>query len=312
MKKKMSNEACTNMTDEDITKLSQSYPKIPTFKQSGFEQPICRYVLPLITAYDDAWHVMATSVMIAPGLALTAKHVIEECLKIYRGDREKMQLIDVELEVDFTVSAIQFLSAENAVKWWVKKINFSKHTDIAFLEMQPLFEQSKILRKKVSINFFPPKIHSRIVAFGYPKGTVFPKSEKIEVRLDPRTAVGEVIEVHHTRRDPFALPFPCFQTNARFDNGMSGGGVFDESGKLCGLVCRNMPPEADGQEHVSYAVLLWPGMHTPLTLPRKHDPKAVPYPALELARDKYIDGLGWENIEIASKDRISWKTIGTS
>jgi hypothetical protein len=34
------------------------------------------------------------------------------------------------------------------------------------------------------------------------------------------------------------LPFPCFEIEARFDPGMSGGMVIDQAGALCGLIGR--------------------------------------------------------------------------
>ena len=37
------------------------------------------------------------------------------------------------------------------------------------------------------------------------------------------------------------LAFPCYEINARFDPGMSGGLVVDELGAVCGLVCSTLP-----------------------------------------------------------------------
>jgi hypothetical protein len=100
------------------------------------------------------------------------------------------------------------------------------------------------------------------------------------------------------------LSFPCFQVNARFDHGMSGGPVFDETGCLVGVICASLPGE-DGAEHVSYVAGLAPMLDMsimrppakargdpthmrkgPMVVLRKigQDPAPTPHSALSSAR----------------------------
>jgi hypothetical protein len=53
------------------------------------------------------------------------------------------------------------------------------------------------------------------------------------------------------RRDCALLKFSCFETNARFDPGMSGGPIWNERGFVCGVVC------ASSSSLNSYGSLLW-------------------------------------------------------
>lgn len=55
------------------------------------------------------------------------------------------------------------------------------------------------------------------------------------------------------------LTFPCFQTDARFDHGMSGGPVFNEAGYVCGVICSSYQVEND-PGYISHVSLIWPAM----------------------------------------------------
>jgi hypothetical protein len=293
---------------EDVLHYNRILPKAPTFKLIDFQQPVCRFALPLISAQGDQWHIMGTLVMVAPGFALTAQHVIHECFKVY----ENIDIISmsgvINSDITFTIQAVQFLTGTNAVRWCVRRIYCCQFTDVAFLEMQPLFDPVKIHEMNhIKLNLIPPKKGSRISAFGYPGGKITLDENRVDIELKPHTAIGEVVEVHLNGRDKFLLPYPTFQTNARFDSGMSGGPVFDETGRLCGLICKSIHPFTDNEDHVSYVALLWPSMATLLSLPRHHDPKAVPYMAIELAKDNYIDALGWEQVVIINDNEVGWQ-----
>jgi hypothetical protein len=67
-------------------------------------------------------------------------------------------------------------------------------------------------------------------------------------------------------------------------------------GKLCGIICSNLPPNTDGEDHVSYVTSLWPMMGIRIDLERSGHDRNIKYPMLELARDKFIHTDGWERI----------------
>ena len=102
------------------------------------------------------------------------------------------------------------------------------------------------------------------------------------------------------------IPFPVFRTNARFDPGMSGGPVFNEYGKLCGLICSNMPPDNPEIDHISYVTLLWPSMGTKVFLKLGNHVLKEKFPVLFLAENKYIQADDWEYVKILSKNHMLW------
>jgi hypothetical protein len=80
----------------------------------------------------------------------------------------------------------------------------------------------------------------------------------MELNDEPMASVGIVREIFDSRRDLYGMPWPCYQVSARFDAGMSGGPVYDETGSLCGLVCSNIDGSHIDGEPVSYVTTLWP------------------------------------------------------
>lgn len=52
-----------------------------------------------------------------------------------------------------------------------------------------------------------------------------------------RVGFGKVTQVFEKERDSVMLPFPCFQSNVPIYGANSGGPVFDESGRICGINC---------------------------------------------------------------------------
>jgi hypothetical protein len=84
------------------------------------------------------------------------------------------------------------------------------------------------------------------------------------------------------------LPFPCFEVEARFDPGMSGGMVLDEQGALCGLICASLHTDDPNAPPISYVASLWPMLKTVISVDRgDRFPRGVSYPVIDLA----IDGL---------------------
>jgi len=108
----------------------------------------------------------------------------------------------------------------------------------------------------------PPKVGERIKGFGFPWSVAKFRPDRLGNRLEltdrPVWAEGEVVAVHDWKRDRGLYSFPCFQTNAQFDPGMSGGPVFDDNGDICGIISGSMSTSEANQTYVSYASAIWP------------------------------------------------------
>ena len=98
------------------------------------------------------------------------------------------------------------------------------------------------------------------------------------------------------------MPFPCFRTNARFDGGMSGGPVFNASGRVCGLVCSTYPPFSEDEEHASYATLVWPAFAIPVDLDRVGHPRAERYLAFDLIANHILNVYDADRLTVGPLD----------
>jgi hypothetical protein len=93
-----------------------------------------------------------------------------------------------------------------------------------------------------------------------------------------------VKQIYPMRRDSAMLSFPCYEVNARFDHGMSGGIVVDELGSLCGLIRCSLPAGNPEDYAVNRVKTLWPTLRTLISADRDgHYPKGVTYPMIDLA-----------------------------
>jgi hypothetical protein len=145
----------------------------------------------------------------------------------------------------------------------------------------------------------PPSEGSRISAFGYPGSSAKPVGEAgFEVHMDARTTQGTVVQVHHQRRDGCKLPFPCYQTDRRIEGGMSGGPVFSEEGRLCGIMCASFDLGDPPDPPISYVATLWPMLAISIDAPSVVHGTGTSYPMYDLARLGRIDCVGLEHVTL--------------
>jgi len=284
-----------NKSNELIFKRNKYYrkkfTKKPIFKINNEVSVINEFSLALTTRKGDQEYASGTAVIIAAYLAITAKHVIDDYFNIY--DRISSREITGELKGTFSLFAFQSLNniKDNGV-WSISRLWPCQGTDLYILQLTPYSDTAKNYKWRCPpVNFSLPKIGDRIAAFGYAKS-------KIDNVLfyEASTAVGEVIEVHEEMRDSVRLNFPCFMVNAKFEGGMSGGPVFNDSGELCGLVCSNLSPLSIHEPHVSYVTLLKPLLSTLIDIPYVELGNAGIYPVSKLIDYNILHAVGYKNI----------------
>ncbi len=276
---------------------------LPSFKETDLAQPICKVAVPLLFEKGNQGVVLGTAVFIGNGIALTAKHVFEEALLQFEGVSPAHDGHQ-ELAGTFTVTGFQFASSTAGCARVFTKVWTSPHSDIAILMTAPVTKESGYA-VSLKATTRAPRVGSTLAAFGYPSSE-YVAGDQRTVQLTPSTTMSTVIEVHHQRRDQ-RLSFPCVHTDGRYDAGMSGGPVVDnETGHLCGLICSNMPPFADGEAHVSYVALLWPMLATLVDVPID-PPIAGRYPLLELAKRGVIQIEHWSSVTLDGEGRPSVK-----
>lgn len=261
----------------------------PSFAATDPGQVIGQWALHLVTGLGGEWHSMGTAVLIDRCLALTARHILTACHRAYGFDEHAPG----DLRGNFVMHAFQFGANDEAREWKAVRIHDNGRSDIAVAQVS--CDPSWIPTVFPRLNLTPPRVGSRVAAFGY-AGSVTVDGPEVHIDPGAHTAVGEVVEVFPGGRDRILAPFPCFQVNARFDDSMSGGPVFDEHGALCGLISANMPPYEEDEAHASLVSLLWPLAEILVDAPWAERPPGTFYPMYDLFRSRGEAVLGLERL----------------
>jgi S1-C subfamily serine protease len=221
-----------------------------------------RLVIDLFTPQARA---IGSATVIGAGLLATAKHVIEDLFVGLESD--KIQATKHGLH------ALQVLpGGANYVIWPVTNAEWINTADLALLKLNETPLISYDLKQRTGlvlprINALEPQRGATVAAFGYrlSKVSVDPTGQHTTVDDEAMTSTGTVRKIYPDGRDRTFMPYPCYQVSARFDAGMSGGPVIDESGALCGIVSSGIQAADDETgEPISYAAILWPLFTMPM------------------------------------------------
>jgi hypothetical protein len=270
------------MADEPVQ--PGAYDGKATFKPTGLDSVIGRYTLQLVTERGGVVHSMGSAVLFAPGMAMTARHVLDECGKAYGWSKEN--------HGDFVMHALQYGSATTVFQHSVARVFTDAVCDIAVLLLRSPVES--VPDAFPALSLLPPSRGEVVCAFGYPGGAVV-DGQAIQVSPNGHTSRGEVLDVFVKGRDRILAPFPCFSTNLRFDDAMSGGPVFNQAGQVCGLVSRHMALEAD--QHYSLVALLWPASAIEVEIVWEKHPGRSKHPMLDFFR--WRSAVGVNQVQIA-------------
>jgi hypothetical protein len=258
------------MVSVDVPKNGwEAFPGEPSFTKLEGHSPITQIALPLIAMTGDYASCLGTATLLCPGLAVTARHVIEYIFKEV-GTKMPQDSGAVLSEAPFSLLLPQTGdNPDDLFVWRSHRMVTPLDSDLTFLVTAPFGGTSKdipMIRPRLTL--IPPVVGSRITAFGYPRSiAALSHNEEGEVmellnEVSGYTSVGSVEEVHLAKRDSGMLKFPCFQTSSQFDGGMSGGPVLDEHGKVCGVVCSG----TNGDRSLNYASLFWPWTLMPIDI----------------------------------------------
>lgn len=208
--------------------------------------------------------VEGSAVMVAPGIALSARHVIEPYLD----------------------------QAANGVLGILLNSVCSHGVDVHKVDQIIVNESDVcILRTSLASDLPPtgdlvsatmttriPKLGERLFLAGYrAQQTV---AELKNIGLETRVAVGEVTAVYMNGRDSVMLPHPCIEVKTLTLGGMSGGPAFDEDGKVVGILSTSI-------EHLagpSYVSMLWPILTNQILTAWPNGIINCPYNLIELGR----------------------------
>jgi S1-C subfamily serine protease len=185
-------------------------------------------------------HILGSGVLVAPGVVMAARHVIEaQEQQLRRGEQELI---------------CSGITADGLVLWRCRGVTLLGNSDIALLMVEAASVLPKILRQ-VTLTTRMPRVGEKIVIVGVRHHADSPVDIAAEMKLSMMAASGEVTARYEQRRDSVLLPHPCFEVNCAATGGMSGGPAFDEKGFLVGLVTSSIDGELAGPTFLS---LPWP------------------------------------------------------
>lgn len=189
-----------------------------------------------------------SAVLIGPGIAITAKHVIEPHWdRLVSGERHSMCVGVAKRGMNI---------------WAVRKVTLLTDLDIAILGLVLMSElpPDRTFRQTV-ISTRLPRVGDRVQIVGF-------RANDASRSIDPEhgygadlgllVSAGVVRERYPQGRDRAMLPWPVLEVSCPSWGGMSGGPVFDAYGHLIGLLCSSF--SVDDGDGVSYVSLLWPAL----------------------------------------------------
>ena len=189
--------------------------------------------------------------MVAPGVALTARHTVDAMRErgLFNPDGGQLRALGFQQDNSLTIWAITSFTTVGDGDVSILTLVRATAGSVASTPLRV-----PVLRAR------QPKLKEKIDMIGY-----VATHETIEdfardgVGVDLRGSVGKVSDVYPEQRDRSGLPNPSIGIAARVDSGMSGGAAFDESGRLIGIISR-------GDHTSAFVSLLWPIVFTPIDL----------------------------------------------
>lgn len=244
---------------ERIKSLIANASTIPSSEDIGRLDPIWEHVAPLVVNKE----VLGTATFIAPGMALTAAHVLNQL------SRREKPLAPGEIKYSGTsllTYAARSSGAHTETQLMLAGVP-SFYSDVAFLNLRATSGPAGP-SERLTLTVSPPAVGSTVVAFGRPNKYLADSHLGAKcIRI-----ISRVVELHHIGRDQ-RLPFACFRTDHDFAGGMSGGPVFNADGHVCGLVCSGAVEP--------YVALLWPAFGSIIGHDHTGTPLTSPIPVLD-------------------------------
>lgn len=269
-------------------------PPTPAFRDERPDSPISEFALRVVVEFPN-WQllVVGTATIISGYLAVTARHVLDHVVRTHGATLKDGKNVEIS---GYELKLYQVLPGP-AYRIWRVVAAWPCETDIVLLHLsldRSTVPDETVTWKQPHLRVMPPPAGQKVVAFGYREAKIVVTESQdgvhhIELNDRPTTSIGTVRQVYPNGRDGVMLPFPCFEIEARFDPGMSGGMVIDENGALCGLICASLQHGDPNTPPISYVASLWPMLKTAITANRAGNfPKGVSYPVIDLAIDRLI------------------------
>jgi|GEM_PF-1867870 len=273
----------------------------PIPKNIDPKSAICEHVVRLVI-FDPSkniCHTGGTGVIMFGNMVMTAAHIIDDIFE--KQNRFNLTIRTegdtCEIGCEFWIMQILPNDEEFYSVWTPSKIYRSSYSDMCLIQISPYNDVAAKYKKEKrwrapNLNLNPPSIGEEISIFGYRATEMkFSANDQggnhIDIQDKPTLSAGKITKIYPRRRDSSMLPFPCFETNAYVEHGMSGGIVFNQKGELCGIVSTSIDNE-NKTIYTSYIAILWPIMAA--TIGIEINGEIGNHSLLDLIKKKVLDG----------------------
>lgn len=195
---------------------------------------------------DKDVSVTGSGVIVAPGVALCATHVLTDHLPHLMTGAT-------------TITAFSLFNDKLQI-WNIVSLTIVPDTDLTLLTMMlvsDLPEDRSFALASITTRVPSPGERVYIVGFRA-NAEKFSRRRESLIEGSLIASSGLVTDVHLTQRDSGFLAWPCFGVECQTWGGMSGGPVFDQSGFLIGLLCSSYENDT-----LSYVSFLWKALLVP-------------------------------------------------
>ncbi len=235
-------------------------------KTKKLEDAVSDFALSFFAVRGERIDPSGSAVLIARDYVLTARHVIEGHCQTFNNN---LRLPRVgEVKTNYRVYAQHHVSGYGNICRTVERSWISTLTDLAIVKLKEPSEKENAVLKKLSapvLRLTPPDKGTSVCGFGFCEPDFSLKrlektTSSVQWKLRGRSTRGFVTAPYPESRDSGLINFPSFQTDADFLHSMSGGPVFDEKGRVCGLISAGSTFTEGGPGTFSYVASLWPMM----------------------------------------------------
>jgi hypothetical protein len=199
-------------------------------------------------------------VFVAPGIAITARHVVRD---LFRTDPWRAEDLLARapglIQMPHNLALFQMTDASRdsapAATWSVTNTWDGSFADLALIEAVPDNRFGHEMREEMQNLFpewslLPPPVGAQVVMFGVPDSHLVVSETAWNFRGPFSCISTEVLNVFHLRHDRGLYSFPGFFVKGEVGHAFSGGPVL-WNGRLCGVV-------SGGLGENTYVASLWP------------------------------------------------------
>lgn len=212
----------------------------------------------------DSYSVLGTAVMVAPGVALSAWHVLQEHQEHFARKQKSLMCIGV--------------GTDGVHAWWVTHATQSEITDVCILALRRASEMpASRTFNQATLTTRTPKLGESVLMVGF-RGS----ADRFERRADGAMELeagmlvssGPVVQHYRRGRDSVMMPWPALEIDGPTIGGMSGGPVFDSRGYLVGLISSSLDRGPREEPAPTFASQIWPALGLPFVggWPRMREP----------------------------------------